>query len=217
MEYWGSGLYAWKNGVTGIGENQMNNLIAAQSSILIFDGSLVNSNTGGTGTEYNLSLGDQSVTFSISSGSTIGRMELEIVKYGAGADLILEIRQGSNVLKEMVYPAKLFSSGYISLPINLSNLSTGTTYTLVLKRNGDSTNHLRWVGHRRRVYSNTVGSGRLIHGIYGENAMSRIDYDSSGLITEIWRWLPAPDGDWMICERIVPTYLNDTPVRWEVS
>src|SRR5690625_1758048 len=143
MEYWGNGLYAWKNGVTGIGENQMNNLISAQSSVMIFDGSLINSNTGGTATEHNLSLGDQSVSFSISSGSTIGRMELEIVKYGAGADLILEIRQGSNELKRMTYPAKLFSNGYISLPIDLRGLSTGTTYTLVLKQNGDSTNHLR--------------------------------------------------------------------------
>jgi len=226
MEYWGNGLYAWKNGVTGIGENQMNNLIAAQSSVMIFDGTLVDENTGSGTTEYNLSLSDLYDLFSVSGQSTIGRVELEIKKYGSGSNLTLQIMHGTppngEVLKEITYPAKLFSDGYISLPVDLSGLSAGS-YWFVLKQSGDSINHLRWVGEADqyetkhfRVFANTTGTFALRHAIYGENAMTRIDYDSSGLITEIWRWLPAPDGDWMICEGMFPTYQNGVVVRWEV-
>src|SRR5690625_3347087 len=123
MAYWGNGLYAWKNGVTGIGENQMNNLIAAQSSVLIFDGAQIDSNTGSGTTEYNLSLSDLTQVLLSLVDSLIGRIELNIKKYGAGSDLTMHRRGSGQVLKEITYPAKLFSNGWVSLPVDLNGLT----------------------------------------------------------------------------------------------
>ena len=229
MVYWGNDLYAWKNGITGVGEGQMNNLIAAQSSVLIFEGDETVDSTGDGTTEYNLSLSDQYDLFTVpSSNRSIGRVELQIVKYGVGSDLTMQIIRGiptnpTEVLKEITYPAKLFDDGYISLPVDLNDIDSGS-YWIILKQAGDSTNHLRWVGEADqdetkhfKVFANTTGSFILRHGIYGGNAMSRIDYESNGLIKEIWRWLPAPDDTFPICDRLVPTYIDDVAVRWEVD
>jgi hypothetical protein len=248
-------LYAWKNGVTPYSEDVMNSLVSAQSSVLIFDGDQADAKTGAGTAENNLSVATHASRFTLTGQTTIGRVELELVKYGAGADLTIEIRDntfnpnGSNdgvLLKSVTFPAKLFptSAQYVSLPIDLSGLTAGAQYWLVLKKNGDSTNHLRWRGEAAqdanypmyyragtsgawsisstpghfKIFANTPGTYLLRHGIYGTNAKTTINYDGNGNITEIWRWLPASDGTWKICDRMVPTYdVNGVPIRWNVT
>lgn len=204
----------------------MNSIISAQSSSLIFDGDQVTASTGGGTTENNLSTSDYSTSFVLTGQTTIGRIELEIKKYGVGADLTVEIRESTvdGLLKKSIkFPAKLFSTGYISLPIDLSGLTSGTTYFIILKIAGDSINHLRWIGESGgtkhfRVFANTPGTYLLRHWIYGENGKTIINYDGNGLISEMFRWLSSSDGTMMICDRMIPQYdENNVATKWMVS
>lgn len=221
-------INAFKNNVTVFDENTMNALISAQSSSLIFDGDQVTASTGAGTTENNLSTADLSESFVLTGQTTIGRIELDLKKYGVGADLTVEIREttvGGTLKKSVTFPKKLFSAtaSYVSLPIDLSGLTAGGTYYIVLKMAGDATNHLRWIGEsggakHYRVFANTPGTYQLRHGVYGDNGRTLINYDGGGLITEIWRWLPASDGTMMICDKLVPTNdINGVPVKWTVS
>ncbi len=116
-------VQAFKDGVTVFDQETMNSLLNAQSSSLIFDGTQVAASTGSGTTENNLSTSDQSASFVLTGQTTIGRIELEIKKYGVGEDLTVEIRDSTvrgTLKKTIKFPAKLFSTGYISLPIDLS-------------------------------------------------------------------------------------------------
>lgn len=247
-------LWAFRNGVTVLDETTMNSLLAAQPSSLIFDGTQVDAKTGSGTTENNLSLNTYAARFTLTGQTTIGRVEMELIKYGVGADLTLEIRDstfapdGSNdgaLLKSIKFPAKIFPTAaqYVSLPIDLSGLTTGAQYWIILRKAGDANNHLRWRGESTqdanypvyyragdsgawtagnavhfRVFANTPGTYLLRHGIYGGNAKTTVNYDGNGNITEIWRWLPAADGTFVVCDRLVPIYdSNGVPVRWEVQ
>jgi len=150
-------LYAFKNGVTVLDEVTLNALISAQPSVLIWDGTQVDAKEGSGTVNNDLSLNTYMARFKLSGQSTIGRVELELFKVGAGADLILEIRDdtfnpnGSDdgaLLKSIVFPAKIFNTSptYISLPIDLSGLTPGAYYWLRVNKNGDAVNHLSWRG-----------------------------------------------------------------------
>lgn len=247
-------MYAFRNGVTVLDEATMNAILAAQPSSLIMDGTQVDAKTGSGTAENNLSLNTYATWFTLTGQTTIGRVELELIKYGVGADLTLEIRNntfnpnGTNdgvLLKSVTFPAKLFptTAAYVSLPIDLSGLTSGVQYWLRVNKAGDATNHLRWRGEAAwdaaypvyyrsgttgawtagnavhfKVFDNTPGTYTLRHGIYGTNAKTLINYDANGNITEIWRWLPAVDGTWMVVDKLVPTLdANGVPVRWTVQ
>lgn len=224
-------LYAFKNGVSMFDEQTMNAMISAQSSSLIFDGTQVASSIGSGTTENNLSTSDHSASFVLTGQTTIGRIELEIKKYGVGADLIVEIREStvSGTLKKTVkFPAKLFSTGNISLPIDLSGLISGRTYFIVLKKAGDSVNHLRWIGESGgakhfNVFAKTIGTETLRHSIYGngtnpwDNAKTIVEYNVDETIKHIWRWIPASDGTFMVCDKLVPQYSSDVLIGWVVE
>lgn len=245
-------ITAFKNGVSVLDENTLNAIISAQPSVLIFDGDRFNYNEGGGAYENDLSAASYAMKL-VNNYNTYGRIELDIRKYGAGADLILEIRNeafnpnGSSegtVLKSINFPAKIFSSGYISLPIDLSNINTSVNYWLILRRNGDSNNHLAWIGETTlnsshpcyyrtgttgawtgtgktphfRLFANTPGTYTLKHGIYGVNGKTLVEYNADGTIAYIWRWLPASDGTWKIVEQLAPTYdSNGVAIKWEVN
>jgi hypothetical protein len=221
-------IYAAKNGITQLDDVFLNSYMSAQSSSLIFDGDLVSSATGSGTTENNLSLSDLSTSFVLTGQTTIGRIELDLKKYGVGADLTVEIRDttvGGTLKGSYTFPKKLFSAtgGFISLPIDLSGLTAGGTYYIVLKMAGDSTNHLRWIGEsggalHYKVFANTPGTYVLKHGVYGANAKTLLNYDGSGNLTEIWRWLPASDGTMIICDKMTPTNdVNGVATKWGVS
>jgi hypothetical protein len=140
----------------------------------------------------------------------------------------VEIREttvGGTLKGSYTFPKKLFSAtgGFISLPIDLSGLTSGGTYYIVLKMAGDSTNHLRWVGESGgakhfKVFANTPGTYVLKHEIYGGSAKTINNYDGSGLLSEIWRWIPASDGTFMICDKLTPTNdSNGVATKWTVS
>lgn len=218
-------INAFKNGITVFDEATMNALISAQSSSMIYDGTQVAAVTGSGVTENDLSLGDLSESFILTGQTTIGRIELELKKYGVGADLTVEIRESTvngTLRGTYKFPAKLFSTGYISLPIDLSGLTSGATYFIVLKMAGDSTNHLRWIGEsggdkHYRVFANTSGTYTLRHGVYGENGKTIVEYSGENIV-HIWRWLPASDGTMMVCDKMTPTYdANGVATKWTVS
>lgn len=150
-------LWAFKNGVTVLDQNTMNSLLAAQPSVLIFDGTQVDAKVGTGVTDNDLSLYTFMARFTLTGQTTIGRVELELTKAGVGADLTLEIRandfnpNGTNdgtLLKQVKLPAKIFptSPAYISLPVDLSGLTAGAYYWLRINKAGDSINKLLWRG-----------------------------------------------------------------------
>lgn len=247
-------ITAAKNGVTVLDEVWLNSLLAAQPSVLIWDGTQVDAK-GGTGvTDNDLSLYTFMARFTLTGQTTVGRVELELTKAGAGADLTLEIRDntfnpnGTNdgvLLKSITFPAKIFptSPAYISLPVDLSGLTAGAYYWLRVNKAGDATNKLLWRGEAAqdasypvyyrsgtsgawtagnalhfKVFAATAGTYLLRHGIYGVNGKTTVNYAANGNIAEIWRWLPAGDGSWMVVDRLVPTYdANGVAVKWEVQ
>ncbi|MEW5952626.1 MAG: choice-of-anchor R domain-containing protein [Bacillota bacterium] len=149
------------------------------------------------------------------------------------------------LLKSMVFPAKLFPTAatYTSLPVDLSGLTAGATYWLRVNKAGDATNRMLWRGEATinasyptyfrsglsgawtannalhfRVFANTPGTYLLRHGVWGTNGQTLVLYGGSNNISEIWRWLPANDGVFVICDKLTPTYdANGVPVRWGVS
>jgi hypothetical protein len=150
-------LYSFKNGVTTLDEATLNAIISAQPSVLIFDGTIANQKTGTGVTDNGLSLNTYIARFTLTGQTTVGRVELELTKAGAGADLTLEIRDntfnpdGTNdgtLLKQVKFPAKIFptSPAYISLPVDLSGLTAGAYYWLRVNKAGDATNKLLWRG-----------------------------------------------------------------------
>ncbi|BAU27639.1 hypothetical protein DFP93_102113 [Aneurinibacillus soli] len=244
-------LYAFKNG-DPIEERLMNSIFTAQSSTLIFDGDQAAVKTGSGAVENNLSLASYAVRFVLTGQTSIGRIELDLKKYGAGADMTVEIRDASFnpngssegvLLKSVTFPAKIFGSGYISLPIDLSGLTAGAQYWLVMKKAGDSINHIRWVGETTqdvsypaysrsgvtggwsignalhvKVFAKTPGTYLLKHGIYGENGKTIIEYRADGLVNYIWRWLPAADKTWKIVEKMTPVYdINGVATDWGIA
>lgn len=150
-------LFAARDGVTVLDEGFINSILAAQPSTLIFDGSTADAKTGTGVTDNDLSLNTYIARFTSAGQTTIGRVELELTKAGAGADLTLEIRDntfaadGTNdgvLLKSITFPAKIFptSAAYISLPVDLSGLTAGAYYWLRVNKAGDATNRNLWRG-----------------------------------------------------------------------
>lgn len=220
-------IKAFKNGVSTFDETTMNAMLSAQPSSLIFDGDQAAAIAGSGVVENDLSLADLSQTFTLTGQTTIGRIELDIKKYGTGSDITLKILDGATELISIKFPAKLFSAGYISLPVDLSGLTAGHTYTIKLIKAGDSTNRLVWIGessssYHYKVFANTPGTYQLKHGIYGTNAKTWLEYNGDGTIKDIWRWLPAIDSGgvvyWQIVDKLTPTYdSNNVAVKWGVS
>jgi hypothetical protein len=230
----------------------MNSLLAAQPTSIIFDGTQATAKTGSGVYENNLSTADYITRFPLTSSTTIGRIVLDIKKYGTGADLTVEIRDNTFnyatgadgvLVKTLKFPAKMFTDGYVSLPVDLSGLTSDAYYWIRLVKAGDATNHLRWRGEAAAdgnfptyyrtgstgawmssnavhfyVYRNDPGNYLLTHGIYGGNGMTWVVYTGDGLISYVWRWLPSVDGTWEICEKLIPAYdANGVATKWEVA
>ena len=246
-------LYAFRNGVTMLDEVNLNTLLAAQSSCMIYDGVYLDGTAGSGVYEYNLATGSFIARFKANYGSTtVGRVELDLKKNGTGADVTLEIRgsdfiaDGSNdgtLLKTVRYPSAIFTSGYISLPVDLSGLTPGGYYWIKLNIGGDATNHVKWMGEATqdvnypayyrvgttgawtagnalhfKAYANNGGTYVLRHSIYGSNGMTLMEYNENTTIKHIWRWLPAADGSWQIVNKLTPIYdANLVTLRWEVQ
>lgn len=149
-------INAFKNGVTILNEDNLNMPLVAQPFTLIYTGSQRDAKTGSGVTENSLSSCSCCARFTLTGTTGIGRIELELDKDGAGADLVMEIRSGmvpgsgndGTLLKTVVVPAEFIPDpkGYWSIPVNLTGLTAGAYYWIVAKRGGDATNDVEWIG-----------------------------------------------------------------------
>jgi hypothetical protein len=149
-------LNAFKDGVTVINQDNMNQLLSLQNFALIYEGTERDSKTGSGVTENNIANYSYCARFTLTDSTEIGRVELEVDKDGIGADLIVQIRSemdpangnDGTLLKQVVVPKEFIPEAkrYWSVPIGLSGLTSGAQYWLVVVRAGDATNKLDWVG-----------------------------------------------------------------------
>lgn len=149
-------LYAFKAGVTVLDEATMNSLLSLQPFQLIYEGVQRDAKTGDGVVENSIAEYSYCTRFTLSGSTEISRVELELDRDGAGADLIVQIRQGMDpasgvdgtLLKQVVVPKEFIpeTKTYWSVPIGLSGLTSDGQYWLVVVRNGDATNKLDWIG-----------------------------------------------------------------------
>ncbi len=149
-------LYAFKDGKTVLNQENLNALLSLQPFLLIYEGTQRAEKIGGGVVENSIADYSYCIRFTLSGSTEISRVELEVDRDGAGADLIVQIRQGMNpsggndgtLLKEVVVPKEFIPDGatYWSVPIGLSGLTSGGQYWLVVVQNGDSVNKVDWIG-----------------------------------------------------------------------
>ena len=218
---------AFKNGVTVFSQDVMNSFLSLQPFALIYTGTLIDSHTVAGTTEHSVAGNDYAIRFQTIGSTGVGRIELNIGRDGLGSDLVLEIR-GTNfningstegdLLRRVVVPREFFptTATYWSIPIDLTGLTSGAFYWIIISRGGDSTNKLDLVGEAtanagKPAYrrTGTTGAwimvtsihfrifngddGDLIHGIYGENGYTTVTY-ADELINQVYRYLPPSDG-----------------------
>ena len=219
-------LNAFKDGLTILNQDNLNSLLALQDFKLIYTGTQRDAKTGSGVVENNLANYSFCTRFTLTGSTEIGRVELEVDRDGDGADLVLEIRSGMNpaagndgtLLKQVVVPKEFIpaTKTYLSIPVGLTGLTSGGQYWLVVKRGGDATHHLDWVGETAqdasypayyragdsgtwtannalhfRVYSGA--SGDLRHSIYAGTGYTTVEY-SGEIVSKVYRYLPPADG-----------------------
>lgn len=218
-------LNAFKDGLTILNQDNLNSLLALQDFVLLYTGTQRDAKTGSGVVENNLANYSFCTRFTLTGSTEIGRVELEVDRDGDGADLVLEIRSGMNpaagndgtLLKQVVVPKEFIptTKTYWSIPVGLTGLTSGGQYWLVVKRGGDATHHLDWVGETAqdtsypayyragdsgawtannalhfRVYSGA--SGDLRHSIYAGTGYTTVEY-SGEIISKVYRYLPPVD------------------------
>ena len=122
------------------------------------------------------------------------------------------------LLKQVVVPKEFIPDpkGFWSVPIGLTGLTSGAQYWLAVVKSGDATNKADWIGEASqdgsypayyragesgawsainalhfKVFSGE--SGELVHGIYGANGYTTVEY-SGEIISKVYRYLPPADG-----------------------
>ena len=149
-------LYAFKNGLTILNQDNLNTLLSLQPFQLIYEGTQRAGKTGSGVVENSIANYSYCTRFTLSGSTEIGRVELEVDRDGNGADLVLQIRSSMNpaggndgtLLKQVVVPKEFIptTKAYWSIPVGLAGLTSGGQYWLVVIRAGDATNHLDWIG-----------------------------------------------------------------------
>lgn len=217
---------AFKGNVSIVDEATMNNLLTLHDFALIYFGNVKDARYGSGVYEFDCSAYNHAIYFTASNTTTIGRIGFDVYKRGEGADLVVQIRSGLNIdgstdgvlLREMCYPKEFIPTsmgGWISVPIDLTGLTSGAKYWIVVKQVGDAINHFRLVGeaskdanypcYRRagdtggwtqvnsihfEVFADDVGD--LIHAVYGQ-AFTHIIW-SGELPAQVRRYVPPIDG-----------------------
>ena len=219
-------LNAFKDGLTILNQDNLNTLLSLQPFQLIYEGVQRDAKTGGGVVENNIANFSYCTRFTLTGSTEIGRVELEIDRDGSGADLVLQIRSSMNpaagndgtLLKQVVVPKEFIpaTKTYWSIPVGLTGLTSGGQYWLVVKRGGDATHHLDWVGETAqdasypayyragdsgawtannalhfKVFSGE--SGELVHSIYAGTGYTTVVY-SGEIISKVYRYLPPADG-----------------------
>jgi len=241
-------INAYKNGVTPISESTMNPLLNLQPFTVAYDGTQRDAKTGSGVLENNIADYNYCCRFTTTGTTAVDRIELHLDKDSAGADVVIQIRSGMDpaagtdgtLLKEVRIPAEHIplSAAYVSIPINLSGLTSGAYYWIKVAKAGDATNKNDWVGetttdgsypaYRRvgdtgvwtannalhfRIYSGASGLPR--HVIEGTNALTTIEY-SGGLPLKLYSYIPPSDGPaGGVRDVLTVTYSSGLPVKGE--
>lgn len=243
-------MYAFKDGVTILNQDNLNSFLALQPFSLIYEGTQRAAKTGSGVTENSVAAYSYCARFTLTGSTEIGRVELEVDRDGQGADLIVQIRSGMDpaagndgtLLKQVVVPKEFIPDpkAYWSVPIDLSGLTSGGQYWLVVVKNGDATNKLDWIGEASqdasypayyrggstgawaannalhfKVFSGE--SDNLKHGIYGGNGYTTVEY-SGEIVSKVYRYLPPSDGaEGGIRDIITYTWVGEYLKRGEVG
>ena len=147
--------YAFINGISVIDQDNMNTLQTQQSFNLAVTGSAVITSTGAGIAEYTLADYYYAIKFTLTATTTVGRIEIEIDKDGTGADLVIELRDGTfsttgtadgTLLISRTIPKEFIATtaDYFSIPICLS--LTAGDYWIIANKGGDSTNDIELIG-----------------------------------------------------------------------
>lgn len=222
-------LNAYKAGgaITAAG---LNALLELQDFTLIYEGSVDDSMTDAGTTEHLVADYNFAIKFTTGSGKTEAtRLELDVATDGTGADLTIEIRgndfnpDGSDegtLLGTIVVPKEFLpaTQAYVKIPLNVTGLTAETTYWIIVKKAGDSTNHIHlyslgsekdtdhkcykragtsgaWTdlsdSIRFKVYEGAAGVP--IHEIYATNGYVTLEY-TAGVPVKQYYYLPPSDG-----------------------
>lgn len=235
-------MNAFKNDVTVFNEDNMNELISFHDFALIYEGTQRDAKTGAGTAEFDNASYDHALRFT-ATGAEIARLELELIKHGTGADLQIEIRSGfdpgggteGTLLKTVVVPKEFIPAGrsYWSIPLDLTGLTAGNQYWIVVRGAGDATNHFHvhgettqdanypcyyrlkggsgaWTSENAvhfKVFSGDTGN--LLHRTYPPSGHSTLAY-SGDYISTVYRYLPPSDGyAGGIRKKIAYTYAAD--------
>jgi len=149
-------MHAFKDGVTILNEDNLNQMLALQPFQLIYEGTQRDAKTGGGVVDNSIADYSYCTRFTLTGSTEIGRIELEVDRDGLGADLVVQIREGMDpaagddgtLLKQVIVPKEFIPDpkAYWSVPIGLTGLTSGRQYWLVVQRSGDSTNKADWIG-----------------------------------------------------------------------
>lgn len=222
-------LNAFKDGVTILNEDNLNQMLALQDFSLIYEGTQRDAKTGSGVTENNLANYSYCARFTLTGSTEISRIELDLDRDGLGADLVVQIRSGMDpaagddgtLLKEVVVPKEFVpeTAAYWSIPINLTGLTSGGQYWLVVQQAGDATNHLDWIGEASQdasypacyrvgdsgtwTASNALHfkvfrgvDGEIMHTVYAGTGYATLQYemvDAIPRLKKIYRYLPPSD------------------------
>lgn len=200
-------------------------MLSLQAFQLLYEGTQRAGKTGGGVVENSIADYSYCTRFTLTGSTEISRVELEVDRDGLGADLIVQIRSGMNptsgidgtLLKEVVVPKEFIPDpkAFWSVPIGLSGLTSGGQYWFVVKRAGDSTNKVDWIGETTQdanypayyragdtgVWTATNAlhfkvlsgeSGELIHSIYAGTGYTTVIY-AGEIISKVYRYLPPAD------------------------
>ncbi|MBC9786730.1 hypothetical protein H1S01_20105, partial [Heliobacterium chlorum] len=213
-------INAFKSGISVIDEATMNSILSLQPFSLIYDGTQVDGKTGTGVTQFDNASYDMAIYFTALNVTEISRIELDVFKAGNGADVTVEIRSGlvtdgstdGTLLQKMVLPAEFIptTKAYVSIPFDLTGLTSGARYWLVIRKNGDAMNYFRLNGEAATdanypcyyrtgtgVWASTTAthfkifsgeSGELKHGMYGDG-FTTIEF-SGEMIRKMYRYLP---------------------------
>jgi hypothetical protein len=149
-------LHAFKDGVTVLNEDNLNQMLSLQPFQLVYEGTQRDAKTGSGVTENNIANYSYCTRFTLTGSTEISRVELELDRDELGADLVVQIREGMDpangddgtLLKQVVVPKEFIAEAkaYWSIPIGLTGLTSGAQYWLVVAKAGDAVNYLDWVG-----------------------------------------------------------------------
>lgn len=244
-------IYAFKNGFTPIDEANMNPLLSLQPFQIWYQGGLREDRTGNGVVANDLSQYSYCTSFT-SIASDFVRIELHLAKIGRGSDVIVQLRRDMNpsagtdgtLVDERVIPTEhiLGTASYISVPLYVTGSSLTNNGWIVLKKGGDATNKINWLGesatistikaYRRtnnsgvwtatppphfKIYTHSYSQmGLPVHVVEGGTSVTTMYYQSDGRPNRICQYIPPMDGaTGGIRQNLQIKYTNDMPIGGE--